>query len=81
MPVLPGSVIFSPADTATAASAQLPPLRSTSRPHWVASGCVLETIPLVLWTTERRDENAANRGGTSQGLRAEQFNGMVAVFV
>jgi hypothetical protein len=42
---------------------------------------VLETIPFVLWTTERRDENAANRGGTSQGLRAELLSGMSAVVV
>ena len=81
MPVLPGSVRLSPAATATAASAQFPPLRRISRPHWVASGCVLDTMPLVLWTTERRDENAANRGGTSQGLKAELFNGMFAAVV
>lgn len=38
-------------------------------------------MPLVLWTTERRDGKSAKRGGASQGLRAELFRGMVAVLV
>ena len=81
MPVLPGSVMFRPAATATAASAQFPPLRRISRPHWVASGCVLETMPLVLWTTERREGKAAKRVGWSRGLREEVVRGMTEVVV
>lgn len=53
--MLPGSVMFSPAAMATAASAQLPPLRRISRPQALAKGCVEETMPLAEWTVERRE--------------------------
>ena len=79
MPVLPGSVMFRPAATATAASAQLPPFRSTSRPHCEASGCVHETMPFVLWTTERRDGKAANVVRSPAAWKAEVVRGILAV--
>jgi len=70
MPVEPGSVTLMAAATATAASfvglvcggsgdglrhtAALPPFLRISIPAAAASGCVHDTIPLVLCTTERR---------------------------
>jgi hypothetical protein len=38
-------------------TAALPPARSTSRPHFAASGCEQATIPSVLWTTLLREGN------------------------
>ncbi len=81
MPVLPGSVIFNPAATATAASAQLPPLRRTQRPHCEASGCVEDTMPFVLWTTERREGNWANWVAASAGVKADVERGILAVYI
>ncbi len=36
-------------------------------------------MPLVLWTTERRDGNSPKRGGASLGLTAELLEGIFAV--
>ena len=76
MPVLPGSVILSPAATATAASAQLPPLRKISRPHCDARGCVQATMAWVLWTTERREGNEEKVGGALEAEIALVLSGM-----
>ncbi|KAI7051755.1 hypothetical protein KC362_g38 [Hortaea werneckii] len=76
MPVEPGSVMLSPAATATAASAQLPPLRRISRPHCAARGCVQATMALVLWTVERREGKAA-KGGCGEGKVEVGLRGMV----
>lgn len=75
MPVLPGSVKFRPAATATAASAQLPPFWRISIPHLAARGCVQATMPFVLWTTDLRDEK--ERKSKPLGARAEGFRGIV----
>lgn len=52
-------------------TAALPPARSTSRPHFAASGCVQDTIPSVLWMTLRREANfwnPAEGGGNRDAL-------------
>ena len=48
-----------------------------SSPHCDANGCVHETMPLVLWTTERREGNGAKGGNSSAGLKAEVLRGML----
>jgi hypothetical protein len=48
-----------------------------SIPHFAASGCVLETMPLVLWTTLLllgHFITSAEGGGNTEGV----FRGMVA---
>ena len=43
-------------------TAALPPERRILIPAWAARGCVHDTIPLMLWTTERRLGNGMNGG-------------------
>lgn len=55
--MLQGSVTFSAAAVATAASAAFPPLRSTCKPTSEARGWVLATQPWQQSTAERFPEN------------------------
>src|SRR6187431_2815206 len=57
MPVDVGSVTLRAAPAATAASAALPPFDRISSPAAVAKGCDVATIPLRLYTGERRELN------------------------
>src|SRR5512146_774703 len=53
MPVMCGSTTHKVATAATAASAAVPPSRSTSRAASVASGCEVAAMPLRAITGER----------------------------
>ncbi|KAH0373870.1 hypothetical protein KCU65_g13, partial [Aureobasidium melanogenum] len=67
IPVLPGSVMFRPAATATAASCILSIyiLCDILKPQFEARGCELDTIPLVLCTTLLRLGKATNSGSAA----------------
>ena len=53
MPVDCGSITPSSAQAATAASAAVPPARSTSIAASAASGCEVATIAFWAWTVDR----------------------------
>jgi hypothetical protein len=80
MPVLPGSVTFSPAATATAASAQLPPRWRIASPQAAARGCVLAMMPRVLWTTERREGKGVRGVGVGVGEGGWGVRGIFCFF-
>lgn len=71
--------MFSPAATATAASAQLPPLRRISRPQALARGWVDETMPLAEWTVERREGKYEYCCSSADGKREVEWRGIVMV--
>lgn len=73
--------MFSPAATATAASAQLPPLRRISRPQALARGCVDETMPLAEWTVERREGKYEYCCSLAEGKSEVEWRGIVMVVV
>src|SRR5262245_11664991 len=53
MPVDCGSITASSAEAATAASAAVPPARSTSMAVSAASGCEVATMAFWAWTVDR----------------------------
>jgi hypothetical protein len=63
MPQLPGSVTLSAAETATAASAALPPAFKISIPAEQARGCVEAIKPFLLYTTLLLEVNGNSVGG------------------
>lgn len=58
-------------------TAALPPARNTSRPHFAARGCEQATIPLMLWTTLRRDGNRIVRGDVARPREGRLGRGML----
>src|SRR5712691_5705831 len=71
MPVMCGSVTFSTAAIAIAASTALPPRLSTSMPTADASGWLLATIAWLARTTDRPVGTFENQSAAFEGCAAE----------